>query len=634
MKTSMLLAIAAAQAAAAAAAGTSIILESFDNPKHQWQSHNDPVMGGRSTSTTNIASNTLIFDGECAIVPFLHAPGFIKAESRDSVKYPDISSCNALVVRAKSTTPNYAGYRLSFGNKHAAGNGYYARGYKSNFHATATMSDIELPFHGFSDYWNDASGDQIKTCAENNIYCPDKTTLEDIGSLKIWAEGVAGKVHLEIASISATGCGSGGKNIVQLAAGTKDLSTLVAALKVGKLVTALEGKGPFTVFAPTNEAFGKLPAATIQSLLDPKNIKQLDAILEYHVVAGAAVYSKDLKAEQHVKTLQGETLLVEKHFSGVYINRKAKVTTADVAASNGVVHIINTVLVPPSVSAPKTSKNIVQLAAGTKDLSTLVAALKAGKLVTALEGKGPFTVFAPTNEAFAKLPAATLQSLLDPKNIKQLDAILEYHVVAGAAVYSKSLKSSQHVKTLQGATLLVEKHWSGVYINRKAKVTTADVAASNGVVHIINTVLLPPHIDSDKCIVKVPRAQQPEYAFEFAALDTDHDGYLHPSEFKNEGEKLAGRFDNYRKRGHSWGRTWGGRNLRGSRNSVNSWLENLRRKWKEKSDAMRAQRVFNKFDENHSHSISLCEFENAMYKEKLEDDKFGGNKDGPVIVHG
>merc|ERR1712032_136091 len=193
--------------------------------------------------------------------------------------------------------------------------------------------------------------------------------------------------------------------------------------------------------------------------------------------------------------LESEQLLVEKYAGGVTVNRKSHVTTADVRASNGVVHIVDAVLIPPSMLPPsQTGKNIVNLAAGTKDLSTLVAALTAGKLVNALEGTGPFTVFAPTNEAFAKLPKATLNSLLEPKNIKQLDAVLEYHVVAGAAVYSKDLKASQHVKTLEGQQILVQKDWRGVYINGKAKVTTADVGATNGVVHIIDTVLVPAKI--------------------------------------------------------------------------------------------------------------------------------------------
>jgi len=177
-----------------------------------------------------------------------------------------------------------------------------------------------------------------------------KKTLEDVGTLSIWGEGVFGKVHLEVASISATGCGSGpspaGKNIVQLAEGDKDLSTLVAALKAGNLTSALSGKGPFTVFAPTNEAFAKLPAEVLKRLLDPKNIKELDAVLEYHVITGAAIYAADLKPKQKVKTLEGEEILIEVEEKSVYINRKAKVTTADVGATNGVVHIIDSVLIP------------------------------------------------------------------------------------------------------------------------------------------------------------------------------------------------------------------------------------------------------------------------------------------------
>merc|ERR1719440_2611822 len=210
------------------------------------------------------------------------------------------------------------------------------------------------------------------------------------------------------------------KNIVQLAMGVKDLGTLVAALQHGKLVTALEGKGPFTVFAPTNEAFAKLPADLLNKLLEPKNIKQLQSVLEYHVVSGAAVYSKDLQPRNNVKTLEGESLVVVISSGQVMINQQAKVTTADVDATNGVVHIIDTVLIPPSMQTTSTSKNIVELAVGVEDLSTLVTALKAGNLVSALEATGPFTVFAPTNEAFAKVPKDQLALLLDPKNINAL----------------------------------------------------------------------------------------------------------------------------------------------------------------------------------------------------------------------
>jgi transforming growth factor-beta-induced protein len=275
------------------------------------------------------------------------------------------------------------------------------------------------------------------------------------------------------------------KNIVQLAVATPDLSTLVTALEAGKLTDALSGTGPFTVFAPTNEAFAKVPASTLAHLLDPANIKELDAVLEYHVIAGAAVFAKDLKPTQEVKTLEGDELKIVVNAGRVTVNGAA-VTAADNAASNGVVHIIDGVL---SLPAPAT-KNIVQLAQSVPDLSTLVTALVAGKLTGALSGAGPFTVFAPTNEAFAKVPAATLANLLDPANIKELDAVLEYHVIAGAAVFAKDLKPFQMVKTLEGDELKIVK--AGRVLINNATVVAVDNAATNGVVHIIDGVLIPP----------------------------------------------------------------------------------------------------------------------------------------------
>ena len=150
------------------------------------------------------------------------------------------------------------------------------------------------------------------------------------------------------------------------------------------------------------------------------------------------------------------------------------------------------------------TQNIVQLASATADLSTLVAAVKAGGLVDTLSSKGPFTVFAPSNEAFAKLPKATLDSLLKPENKAKLVDILTYHVVAGAAVFAKDLKNDEQIKTVEGKTVTAHVSGTSVKIN-DATVTTANVAASNGVVHIIDTVLLPP-------------AMLAEVEFEFTAV--------------------------------------------------------------------------------------------------------------------
>jgi len=136
------------------------------------------------------------------------------------------------------------------------------------------------------------------------------------------------------------------------------------------------------------------------------------------------------------------------------------------------------------------SKDIVGLAVGNEDLSTLVVALKAAGLVETLQGPGPFTVFAPTNEAFAALPKGTLESLLKPENKAKLVSILTYHVIA-AKVMSSDLSNGQEAKTVEGGDVKVTVGAMGVMIN-DAKVVAADVAASNGVVHVINKVILPP----------------------------------------------------------------------------------------------------------------------------------------------
>merc|ERR1712195_243864 len=256
---------------------------------------------------------------------------------------------------------------------------------------------------------------------------------------------------------------------------------LVTALKAGKLVDTLSGAGPFTVFAPTNEAFAALPKTTLASLLDPKNIKELQDVLTYHVASGS-VFAKDLKNGERIKTVEGKNVEATLFSHRVFINN-AEVTTADIKASNGVVHIINEVLSPPK-SAPTPAPpaptpvgpTIVDLAVATPDLSTLVTALKAGKLVDTLSGAGPFTVFAPTNEAFAKLPKALLQHLLDPKNIKELDDVLTYHVAAGS-VHAKDLKNHEKIKTVEGKEVEAFLYNNHVYIN-DAEVTTADVDAS------------------------------------------------------------------------------------------------------------------------------------------------------------
>lgn len=145
-----------------------------------------------------------------------------------------------------------------------------------------------------------------------------------------------------------------------------------------------------------------------------------------------------------------------------------------------------------SFNAQAQDKNIVELAVGTESLSTLVAAVKAGDLVETLSGKGPFTVFAPTNEAFAKLPEGVVEMLLKPENKDKLVAVLTYHVVAGN-VMSTDLKNGMKAETVNGAEATIMLMGGKAMVDN-ATVSMADIKASNGVVHVIDTVILPPAI--------------------------------------------------------------------------------------------------------------------------------------------
>lgn len=274
-------------------------------------------------------------------------------------------------------------------------------------------------------------------------------------------------------------------DIVATAQSAGQFTTLIAAAQAAGLVDALKGPGPLTVFAPTDAAFtaalSSLGITASQLLSDPV---KLAAILKYHVVSGKVLAADIPAGVSGVPTVNGKKLFVVKNESGVTIN-KAKVVTADVIASNGVIHIIDGVLLPPS------DPTIVDVAQSAGMFTTLLAAAEAAGLVDALKAEGPLTVFAPTDAAFKTLlrrlhltPAKLLA------NKAALTKILTYHVVP-SKVLSSDLKSRQRVTTLNGATIIVRKSAKGVTVNGTAKVTTADLTASNGVVHVINRVLIP-----------------------------------------------------------------------------------------------------------------------------------------------
>ena len=269
--------------------------------------------------------------------------------------------------------------------------------------------------------------------------------------------------------------------IVETAVAAGNFKTLVAAVEAAGLVETLNGKGPFTVFAPTDEAFAKLPKGTLESLLKPENKAKLAAILTYHVVPGS-VKAADVVKLKSATSVQGQRIDVKVAGKDVTVDG-AKVVATDVACSNGVIHVIDTVILP-------VEGTIVDVAAKNGSFNTLVAAVKAAGLVETLNGKGPFTVLAPTDAAFAKLPAGTLEMLLKPENKQQLADILKYHVVPGVAAYSDAVVKMSEVPTVLGTPVKVAVVDGKVRLNG-ATVVAADVEAWNGVIHVVDTVILP-----------------------------------------------------------------------------------------------------------------------------------------------
>ncbi len=290
-------------------------------------------------------------------------------------------------------------------------------------------------------------------------------------------------LSLSIAALSSLGSVvfAADKDIVDTAVAAGSFKTLAAALGAADLVGALKGAGPFTVFAPTDAAFAKLPAGTVEGLLKPENKAKLAAILTYHVVSGKVMAADVVKVKGAV-TLNGQRVDIKVDGGAVNVDN-AKVVTTDIACSNGVIHVIDSVILPSSDSIPAVADKAGKF-------KTLLAAVKAAGLVETLSGPGPFTVFAPTDEAFAKVPAATLADLLKPENKATLAGILTYHVVAGR-VYSEAAVAAKSALTVQGSSVVIKANDKGAFVN-DAKIIATDVDASNGVIHIIDSVIMPP----------------------------------------------------------------------------------------------------------------------------------------------
>jgi transforming growth factor-beta-induced protein len=301
------------------------------------------------------------------------------------------------------------------------------------------------------------------------------------------------------------------------ASNNPELSTVVAAVQAAGLVDTLNGEGPFTIFAPANSAFEKIPADQLDALLaDPTG--DLTSILTLHVVAGQRLSSADLAAVGSVATVNGEEITFAADGDAISVNGgQATVVCADVPTANATVHIIDGVLMPGAMNAPDQGAALepfgpacssipmrgegsftgmaddpaATAASNNPELSTLVSAVQAAGLVDTLNGEGPFTIFAPANLAFAKLPQADLEAVLaDPAGL--LTTILTYHVVAGEQLSSADLAEVGSVTTVEGEELTFSSEGGALTINGgQGTVVCADVPTANATVHIIDGVLMP-----------------------------------------------------------------------------------------------------------------------------------------------
>lgn len=279
------------------------------------------------------------------------------------------------------------------------------------------------------------------------------------------------------------------KNIVEVAVSNPQFSTLVKALQKANLVSTLQGAGPFTVFAPTNDAFNQLFTQLGVSGVDALTAEQLTPILLYHVLSGK-VESNQLQ-NGYVSTLSpgagGSGVSLNVDAGALKLNSNVNIVSANVSATNGVIHVIDKVLLPPSV---------VDLALANSNFSTLVSALGKANLVNVLKGSGPFTVFAPTNDAFSQLFNDLKVSGINDLSADVLTPILLYHVL-GQSVKSSGLVSG-YVSTLSTgpgrSNISLKVDATTVKLNGDVSIIATDVVGTNGIIHVIDKVLLPPTV--------------------------------------------------------------------------------------------------------------------------------------------
>jgi uncharacterized surface protein with fasciclin (FAS1) repeats len=434
-----------------------------ESEKLDWRIVDDGVMGGLSQGKREIGQDGILrFFGTLS----LENNGGFSSLRTGPVKL-DLSDSEGLMLRVKGDGRTYQ-VRLSTDAEY--------RGREMSFQAAfPTEKDkwtkVKVPFARLVGTWR-------------GMDLPDKAfdpaKIRRLGL--ILADKKEGPFELRVDWIRTYGGAESKPGVVEAAAADGRFGTLAKALGAAGLVETLQGDGPFTVFAPTDKAFAKLPEGTLDELLKPENRAKLQAVLKYHVIAGSVGLADALKAGS-AGTLLGEPVNIRFAEGRVRIN-EATLLEADLGCANGVIHVIDSVILPPE---PANDLASVARRAGT--FGTLLAAVEAAGFSEALSGDDPITLLAPTDAAFKALPAGTVESLLKPENRGQLRAILALHAIPGKVSAGDALNAAK-AKSLGGGELRFGIDGGRLKVNA-ATILQTDIKADNGVIHVIDSVLLP-----------------------------------------------------------------------------------------------------------------------------------------------
>ena len=319
------------------------------------------------------------------------------------------------------------------------------------------------------------------------------------------------------------------KDIPTIASETGIHTALVAALSQAGLVEALQADGPFTVFAPTDQAFTDA-GIDLASFNDDESNATLADILTYHVYSGA-VQSSAVTDGLTVEMLNGDNASFAV-VDGIVSIEGATVTTADVIASNGVIHIIDKVLMPPADTPDEPANDIPAVASGTGVHTVLVDAIVQAGLLQTLQADGPYTIFAPTDQAFVDA-GISLSDFDGEEGAAALANVLAYHVTMGA-VTSDALSDGMFVTMLNQEQVRIGVNPGGVIVN-DASVTTADVMASNGVIHVIDKVLMPPTApEGEICYNMITHTISPGVG------EAECEGFMYVTDYEMNGQTITG----------------------------------------------------------------------------------------------